>query len=135
MEIPDLLVVTKSDLGQVALSARRDLSAALRSLGRRATQVLAVSSLAAPPAGIDELLEGLERHWRELAGGDGAALAARRLRARRAGALTSFTVEHGQRGLRALGGRRVAERWLSEQSPALDEAALVASLEGRMSGT
>jgi LAO/AO transport system kinase len=136
MEIPDLLVVTKSDLGQVALNARRDLSAALRSLGRRSTRVLAVSSVTAPPAGIDELLEELERRWQELAGGgDGAVLAGRRLRARRAGAVTSFTVEHGQRGLRALGGRRAAERWLSEQSPALDEAALVSSLERRMSGT
>ncbi|HEX2015214.1 MAG TPA: GTP-binding protein, partial [Solirubrobacteraceae bacterium] len=33
MEIPDVLVVTKSDLGQVAQRARRDLLAALRSLG------------------------------------------------------------------------------------------------------
>ncbi len=47
MEIPDVLVVTKADTGQPATSARRDLSAALRSMGRRSTQVLAVSSL--PP--------------------------------------------------------------------------------------
>ncbi len=33
MEIPDVLVVTKADLGQIAIRARRDLSAALRSLG------------------------------------------------------------------------------------------------------
>ena len=31
MEIPDVLVVTKTDLGEVALRARRDLNAALRS--------------------------------------------------------------------------------------------------------
>src|SRR5215216_3735750 len=35
MEVPDVLVVTKADLGQVAMRARRDLSAALRSLGER----------------------------------------------------------------------------------------------------
>ncbi len=64
----------------------------------------------------------------------GSELAARRLRARRAGALTDFAVEHGERGLRALGGRRAAERWLAEQDPALDEAALVAALEGKISG-
>jgi LAO/AO transport system kinase len=133
MEIPDVLVVTKADLGQVAVSSRRDLSAAARSLGRRSTRVLAVSSLP-PAAGIDQLLDALEQHWRELHEDDGRALAERRLRARRAGALSSFAVEHGERGLRALGGRRTAERWLSEQSAALDEAALIAALEGRMVG-
>ncbi len=133
MEIPDVLVVTKSDLGQVAVNARRDLSAALRSLGKRSTRVLAVSSLP-PPAGIEELVDGLEQHWQELSADGGLALAERRLRARRAGALTNFAVEHGERGLRALGGRRAAERWLSDQSPALDEAALVASLEARILG-
>ncbi len=33
MEIPDVLVVTKADLGQLAVRTRRDLSASLRSLG------------------------------------------------------------------------------------------------------
>ena len=35
MEVPDVLVVTKADLGEVATRARRDLSAALRSLESR----------------------------------------------------------------------------------------------------
>ncbi len=35
MEVPDVLVVTKADLGDVALRAQRDLRAALRSLGVR----------------------------------------------------------------------------------------------------
>ena len=51
MEIPDVLVVTKSDLGQVAMRTRRDLTAALRSLGSRSTKVIAVSSLP-PPQGV-----------------------------------------------------------------------------------
>jgi LAO/AO transport system kinase len=125
MEIPDVLVVTKSDLGQVALSARRDLSAALRSLGRRATQVIAVSSLP-PPSGIAELAQAIEAHRASI------DIPARRLRARRAGALTDFIVEYGEHGLRALGGRHAAEGWLAEQDPTLSEAALVAALEGRM---
>jgi LAO/AO transport system kinase len=133
MEIPDVLVVTKADLGQVATSARRDLSAALRSLGRRSTAVAAVSSLP-PPTGIDELRGLLDERWSALTADGGHKLAARRLRARRAGALTDFAVEHGQRGLRALGGRRAAERWLAEQDPALDEAALAAALEGKIRG-
>ncbi len=127
MEIPDVLVVTKADLGRPAMSARHDLSAALRSLGRRSTQVLAVSSLP-PPSGIEELVGAVEAHRASI------DIPARRLRARRAGALTDFVVEQGQRGLRMLGGRRAAERWLTEQDPALGEAALVAALEGKMSG-
>ncbi len=133
MEIPDVLVVTKADLGQVATSARRDLSAALRSLGRRSTAVAAVSSLA-PPVGIEELRGLLDERWSLLTADGGSELTARRLRARRAGALTDFAVERGQRGLRELGGRRAAERWLAEQDPTLDEAALAAALEGKISG-
>ncbi len=133
MEIPDVLVVTKADLGQVATSARRDLSAALRSLGKRSTAVAAVSSLP-PPTGIDELRGLLDERWSLLTADGGSELAARRLRARRASALTDFAVEQGQRGVRALGGRRAAERWLAEQDPALDEAALAAALEGKITG-
>jgi LAO/AO transport system kinase len=135
MEIPDVLVVTKADLGQIALSTRRDLSAALRSLGvTRArdpvlSRVLAVSSLP-PTTGIDELVQQLQQHWLELERDGGFTLRTHRAHARRAGALTDFATEHGERGLRALGGRRAAERWLSEQDPTLDEAALTALLEG-----
>lgn len=125
METPDVLVVTKADLGQVAVSARRDLSAALRSLGSRATPVVAVSSLP-PPQGIEELVAALEEHRA------GLDLNERRLHARRAGALEDFANEHGERGLRALGGRTAARRLLAEQDPTLDEAALVAFLEEGM---
>ncbi len=121
-EIPDVLVVTKADLGQIATRTSRDLSAALRSLGSTATPVLAVSSL--PPAsGIDELVGALAEHRTQL------DMPARRLRARRAGALREFTVEHGERGLRALGGRRLAETLLAAQSPDLEVPALLAVLE------
>ena len=41
---PDVLVVSKADLGDVARRARRDLHAALRSLGDRETEVVATSS-------------------------------------------------------------------------------------------
>jgi len=61
METPDVLVVTKADLGQIAMRARRDLSAALRSLGSSRARVLAVSALA-PPSGIEELVAALDDH-------------------------------------------------------------------------
>jgi LAO/AO transport system kinase len=126
MEVPDVLVVTKADLGQPALNARRDLAAALRSLGKRDTPVVAVSSL--PPAtGIDELVAALDAHW------DALDLPARRARARRLAALADFTTERGERALRALGGRREAERYLAEQDPGLSVRELVELLARRLS--
>jgi LAO/AO transport system kinase len=122
MEIPDVLVVTKADLGQIALRTRRDVSAALRSLGSTATAVVAVSSLS-PPQGVEELIAALAEHRAR------ADVDARRLHARRANALADYAHEHGERGLRALGGRRAAERLLQAQEPTLDTAALVAALE------
>jgi LAO/AO transport system kinase len=122
MEIPDVLAVTKADLGQVAMRTRRDLTAALRSLGSRSTPVIAVSSLP-PPQGVEELVAALEEHRSEL------DLAARRPRARRAGALADYAREHGERGLSAIGGRRAAQATLAEQDPGADVPSLVAALE------
>jgi LAO/AO transport system kinase len=122
MEIPDVLVVTKGDLGQIAMSTRRDLSAALRSLGSRETPVLAISSL--PPAqGIEELVQALDDHRSDI------DLAAQRLQARRAGALLEFAHEHGERGLRALGGRAAAEALLHSLPTGLEVPALLEALE------
>jgi LAO/AO transport system kinase len=122
MEIPDVLVVTKADLGQIAMRTRRDLTAALRSLGSSTARVLAVSSLP-PPEGIDELIDALLEHRA------GLDIVARRLRARRAGALTDFALEHGERGLRALGGRQAAAALLEQQPPGLASPALLKTLE------
>jgi LAO/AO transport system kinase len=122
MEVPDVLVVTKADLGQPAVRARRDLAAALRSLGRRDTPVLAVSSV--PPAtGIEDLVSALDRHRESL------KIDEARTRARRMAALSEFTAEHGESALRELGGRRDAERFLQQQDPALGVTDLVGRLE------
>jgi LAO/AO transport system kinase len=115
--------VTKSDLGAVAQRAVRDLRAALRSLGD-AAPVVPVSSIH-PLAGIDELADALDEHRASL------DLTAARTRARRLGALADYVAEHGERGLRALGGRRAAERFLAEQDEALEGPALVRALEAR----
>ncbi|MGI8429118.1 MAG: ArgK/MeaB family GTPase [Solirubrobacteraceae bacterium] len=124
MEVPDVLVVTKADLGRMATRALSDLRSALRSLSASDTTVLAVSSVP-PPSGISELVDVLDDHRSRL------DLAARRLLARRMHALADFSAEHGERGLRALGGRRAAQRWLSEQCPGLDVPALVRALADR----
>jgi LAO/AO transport system kinase len=127
MEIPDVLVVTKADLGAVAQRAQRDLNAALRSLGARETPVIAVSSVP-PPSGVDRLADALDAHR------DSIDLAAVRARARRAGALSDYVAEHGGAGLRALGGRRAAQRLLDEQDAGKTEPELVRLLEAASSG-
>lgn len=122
MEVPDVLVVTKSDLHDIAMRARRDLAAALRAIGARDTPVVAVSSVP-PPSGIGELADVLETHR------ESADVEASRVRARRLAALSEFTLEHGESAVRALGGRREAEKVLSSLDPALPVAELVAALE------
>ena len=79
-------------------------------------------------SGIDELVAALDAHRERL------DLPARRLAARRASALADFAAEHGERGLRALGGRRAAERALADADPGADVPALVAALEGQAAG-
>jgi LAO/AO transport system kinase len=125
MEVPDVLVVTKADLGQPALRAQRDLSAALRSLGGpRKVPVLAVSSLP-PPSGVNELVKALDEHRASL------DLPTARARSRRLAALADFTAERGESALRGLGGRREAEKLLSQQDPTLGVADLIKVLESR----
>src|ERR671934_784823 len=76
MEIPDVVVVTKADLGDPARRAQRDLAAALRALGAHDTPVVPVSSKP-PVSGVDALAGMLERHREQI------DLGASRLRARR----------------------------------------------------
>jgi LAO/AO transport system kinase len=126
MEVPDVLVVTKADLEQIALRARRDLAAALRAIGARETPVVAVSSIP-PPSGIDELADALDAHRTQV------DTAASRARARRLAALAEFTLEHGESAARELGGRRELEKLLAEQDPQKPVAELVRELERRRS--
>jgi LAO/AO transport system kinase len=124
MEVPDVLVVTKADLGDAALRAQRDLEQALAALGSSEVPVVAVSSVS-PPSGITELADALDAHRERI------DVAERRLRARRASALREFTAEHGEGALRALGGRREAERLLATEDPSADVSTLVETLKAR----
>ena len=124
MEVPDVLVLTKTDLGAAATRAMSDLQVALLALGATGTEVCPVSSVP-PPHGIAQLAQALEAHRTRI------DLADRRQRARRRHALENFAVEHGERGLRALGGRLQAERWLETQDPALDVPSLERALADR----
>jgi LAO/AO transport system kinase len=109
MEVPDVLVATKADLGTTP-----------------GLDTLGVPTVAThPPQGVDELIAALDAHRA------GLDLPARRAAARRAGALADFVSEYGESGLRALGGRRAATRWLAEQDPALDAPELLRRLQAR----
>ena len=122
MEVPDLLVVTKADLGDVATRSRRDLGQALKAVGSADVPVLAVSSVP-PPSGIGELADAFEEHRAR------TDLIQRRVRARRGAALREFTAEHGERALRDLGGRRAAERLLAQEDGGASVTDLLAALE------
>jgi LAO/AO transport system kinase len=122
MEVPDVLVVTKADLGDAAARSRRDLAHGLATVGSSQTPVVAVSSLP-PTSGIGELAEALDAHRAKV------DLAARRPTSRRASALREFGAEHGERALRELGGRREVQRLLASRDPGLSVNDLVASLE------
>jgi LAO/AO transport system kinase len=122
MEIPDVLVVTKADLGEAALRARRDLAAALRSVGARTTPVVAVSAL--PPAsGSDALVDALDAHRAALDVPPGASRRAARTRSPTSRQSTASA------DCVALGGARAARQRLEEADPAADVPALVAALE------
>lgn len=137
MEIPDIVVVTKADLGPIAQRTGQDLEASLQMLGAgageeaSASSVLAVSALD-PPSGLDRLIGAIEAHGARLRAGGGQALARRRERARRAGALIDFERRYGEWGLRGVGGRRQAEATLAAQPAGAGTVALVAALEQRL---
>jgi LAO/AO transport system kinase len=124
MEVPDVLVVTKADLGDAATRARRDLHQALGALGSQDVPVIAVSSVP-PPSGVDELAEALDAHRASL------DVHARRVRARRLAALREYAAEHGEGALRAVGGRREAESFLAGQDEDASVDQLLAALRER----
>jgi LAO/AO transport system kinase len=122
MEVPDVLVVTKADIGEPAERSTRDLTQALSALGSAEVPVLAVSSTS-PPSGIAELADALD------AARGRTDIADRRRRGRRGAALREFAAEHGERVLRELGGRRAAERLLEDQDEGAGVGDLIAALE------
>jgi LAO/AO transport system kinase len=122
METPDLLVVTKSDLGATAHSSVRDANAALAASGSGNVPVLAVSAIP-PVTGIAELVAALDDHRAAL------DITARRTETRRASAVADFVAEHGEKRLRALGGRRSALKLLDDRPTTDATPELVAALE------
>jgi LAO/AO transport system kinase len=134
MEIPDIIVVTKADLGQLAQRTCQELASSLQTLGggsastSRAPRVLAVSAID-PPSGLAELAAVIDAQRAALTARGARALAQRRRSARRAGALADFQREYGEHGLRALGGMRRAQAILAAQPDGAGSLELYRALE------
>ena len=94
MDIPDVLVVNKADMGEVARRSVRDLTSALQARGRPETPVLSVSALQATTLqplfdAISRLRSGSVVHRNTQIGAHAARM---------------FAGEHGRRAVRMLGG-------------------------------
>ncbi|MBX3127252.1 MAG: methylmalonyl Co-A mutase-associated GTPase MeaB [Polyangiaceae bacterium] len=109
MEVPDLFLVNKADLGQVAEVAERELRTALLAGGEAAvTPVLRVS--AETDVGLDELVLALQRHRARLEE-SGSLIAERRRKAVR-WAERLLTLRYGEFLLERSGGADEARRRL-----------------------
>jgi LAO/AO transport system kinase len=131
LEIPDVLVVHKWDMGPLAERTRADLEAIL-ALGPSTSAgwkppVLGVS--AHTGYGIEDLANAIVeyRQHAESAG----ALDSRRARARTTWALELFAERYGTLGLERVGGREAAERIVREtEGTALDVFSALATRAG-----
>jgi LAO/AO transport system kinase len=116
LEIPDVLVVTKADLGDPARRAVSDLRHALavaRESGvsltgaRTAADAVAVCAVSSETGeGLDELVATLDRRWDALE--ESGALALRRFEGGIALAFETVARRVGELGIDALGGERIA---------------------------
>jgi LAO/AO transport system kinase len=112
LELPDLLAVTKADLGNLAERTAHELRAAIppRSEGEWAIPVLLVS--ASTGAGLAEIARALDAHRASL--GDATGLLGRRRTARQARfVLKRLRDEFGTHGVALLGGSDAIEADLS----------------------
>jgi len=137
LEIPDLFVVHKADLGAPATRTRNDLESIL-ALGPGPgadpdwkTPVLSVSAQTGD--GLGDLVEALDEHRRYLI--DSGQGERRRSRSRIARVLDSFQSTYGSHGLELLGGRDAAIARAREiDGTDLDVFAELAALSGLASG-
>jgi LAO/AO transport system kinase len=117
LELPDLIVVNKADVGESAERTARELASGL-AMGRpgdsdRAPPVLLVS--ARDGTGVEALVDAIDAHRSEQV--TNGELRARRSRCRDAFVLECLENRYGSYGLETLGGRRaVSERMRGDAS-------------------
>jgi LAO/AO transport system kinase len=120
-EIPDIAIVTKADLGPIAVQTVRDLRAALTTTGKATGQTTAASwqvpvlSIASGRAeGIIELIDMLDRHRCHLEAG---LLTDRRHAQAEAGLVSSLREAYGSEGLKLIEAVPNGLRLERNQSP------------------
>jgi LAO/AO transport system kinase len=132
LEIPDVLVVNKYDLGDVATRAMADLRGALGVIGAAARPGWSppvLGTVATTGRGIDELLEAVAAHRSELE--RSGQLAERRTRSAAAWALRLFMTRFGESGVERSGGadalRTRFAQWIAEGATAVEAVARAAA--------
>ena len=120
LEIPDVLVVHKWDLGAQAQRTRADLESWLRlaTLAPGAWRPPVIGASSQTHEGVGEVLRAITSHRAHLEAGE---LDSRRARARVGWALELFVRRYGSFGLERVGGARAAESLIaSSPGSALD---------------
>ena len=110
MEVPDMLIVNKSDLGPLATRATAELRASLPADSAR--QLLTTSATQA--TGIDDLAEALDKHHATLR--STGCLASQRAQAVVRWTERALRAEFGAHGIRTLGGQHQLRRDLGERN-------------------
>ncbi|MGE0666457.1 MAG: ArgK/MeaB family GTPase [Sphingomonadales bacterium] len=102
MEVPQIIVVTKADMGQAAIRARADVRGALSlNAAGDGWDVPVLLASASTGSGLDRLLEALARRWAWL--GEGARLAESRGAQDRRWLEETLRDRFGREGLKRLG--------------------------------
>lgn len=120
LEVPHILVVNKSDMGEIALRTKSALEAVL--VGEHADggwQVPVLATSATEGTGIEELVDVLESHYRLLE--DDRLLAARRQGYQAYWILCRLREEFGENGIARLGGEASLMSELGSQQANLFE--------------
>ncbi|MGI9489576.1 MAG: hypothetical protein ACR2RF_27540, partial [Geminicoccaceae bacterium] len=120
-EIPDIAIVTKADLGQIAIQTKRDLRSALTTTGSAtgrstdgAWQVPVLSIAAGEQDGTAALIETLDLHRQYLAAGP---LADRRRDQAEAWLIGSLKEAFGREGLKLIETMPEGNALTNSQSP------------------
>jgi LAO/AO transport system kinase len=112
LEVPQVLVVNKEDMGAVARRTLSELSGALsRDTSEGAWQVPVLSASATQGSGIESLADALEAHHRHLLTGD--ALRRHRQRYQADWIFKRLREEFGSHGLQLLGGEAALREQLT----------------------
>lgn len=133
IEIPDVFVVNKADLGAVAERAKSDLRAALDAIhaGEKPEWLPPVLSTSAPSSqGMEELLEAIDSHRSHIDAAGGVE--GKRRRAAATWALGLYTRRYGEHGVEQAGGKdALRARFDQEIAAGATAVEVAASARGR----